>query len=163
MTNSARNWIWPHLLKKSLMENFFCVVLADIRRKHANVSALANWNHCVYSKSMILIILFCELPLVIGKMSLNSYQSNLSSSMRVGKLFISSRLAINISFYLSTYLLIDRFHVETSYLICTTNQIIGFYIKYSKGLKWVKFSHHKCNNLVSIKFHMEYDSTLNKT
>ena len=28
------------------------------------------------------------------------------------------------------------FYIETSHLICTANQITGFYIKYNTGLKW---------------------------
>ena len=32
------------------------------------------------------------------------------------------------------------FHVETSHLICTANQINGFYIKCNNGLKWVKYT-----------------------
>ena len=37
------------------------------------------------------------------------------------------------------------FHIETSHLICTTNQISGFYIKCNAGLKWVNSQeiHHK--------------------
>ena len=29
------------------------------------------------------------------------------------------------------------FHLETSRLTCTTNQMTGFYMKYNTGLKWV--------------------------
>ena len=29
------------------------------------------------------------------------------------------------------------FHVETSHLIYTENQMTGFYMKYNSGLKWV--------------------------
>ena len=32
------------------------------------------------------------------------------------------------------------FHIETSHLICTTNQKTGFYLKYNTGLKWVKLT-----------------------
>ena len=30
-----------------------------------------------------------------------------------------------------------RFHIETSHLICTANQMTGFYIVCNTGLKWV--------------------------
>ena len=30
------------------------------------------------------------------------------------------------------------FHIETSHLICTANQVTGFYMEYNTGLKWVK-------------------------
>ena len=29
------------------------------------------------------------------------------------------------------------FHMETIHLICSGNQMTGFYIKYNDGLKWV--------------------------
>ena len=31
----------------------------------------------------------------------------------------------------------DAFHIDTSHLICTLNQMTGFYMKYNTGLKWV--------------------------
>ena len=33
------------------------------------------------------------------------------------------------------------FHIETSYLIYTLNQMTGLYMKYNSGLKWVNFTH----------------------
>ena len=30
------------------------------------------------------------------------------------------------------------FHLEISHLICSANQITGFYTKYNTGLKWFK-------------------------
>ena len=35
------------------------------------------------------------------------------------------------------------FHIETSHLICTANQITGFYVKCNPGLKWVKSPNRK--------------------
>ena len=35
------------------------------------------------------------------------------------------------------------FHIGTSHLICSVNQISGFYMKYNTGLKWVKISINK--------------------
>ena len=29
------------------------------------------------------------------------------------------------------------FHIEPSHLICTANQMTGFYMKYDTGLKWI--------------------------
>ena len=40
---------------------------------------------------------------------------------------------------------IVAFHIETSPLICSTNQMTSFYIKCNNGLKWIKgicISHH---------------------
>ena len=31
------------------------------------------------------------------------------------------------------------FYIETSYLICTANQMTGFYMKRNTGLKWVEY------------------------
>ena len=33
--------------------------------------------------------------------------------------------------------LLLRFQIETSHLICTANQLTGFYMKCNTGLKWV--------------------------
>ena len=33
---------------------------------------------------------------------------------------------------------IVTFHVETSHLICTANQMTGFYVKFNTRLKWGK-------------------------
>ena len=32
------------------------------------------------------------------------------------------------------------FHIETSHLICRTNQMTGFYMKCKTGLKWVNIN-----------------------
>ena len=32
------------------------------------------------------------------------------------------------------------FHIETSHLVCTTNQVTGFYMKCNTGLQWVNVS-----------------------
>ena len=32
------------------------------------------------------------------------------------------------------------FHIETSHLIYTANQVTGFYMKCNSGLKWVNFT-----------------------
>ena len=38
------------------------------------------------------------------------------------------------------------FHVETSHLICTSNQMTGFYMKCNTRLKWIK----QLNNLDTV-------------
>ena len=38
------------------------------------------------------------------------------------------------------------FHIETSHLICTTNQMTDFYMKFKAGLKWVNLIYPTSNN-----------------
>ena len=40
----------------------------------------------------------------------------------------------------TTFLTRFTFQIETSHFICTANQMTGFYLKYSTGLKWVHTS-----------------------
>lgn len=52
---------------------------------------------------------------------------------------------MSITFWtVESFLLLDlfqpivTFHKETGYLFCSAKQLIGFYMKFNTGLKWVK-------------------------
>ena len=44
-----------------------------------------------------------------------------------------------------------KIHIETSHLICTVNQMIGFYMKYNAGLKWIKLDFYRNFRPLSLK------------
>ena len=54
------------------------------------------------------------------------------------------------SFWFFTYLthFSVAFHIETGHLICSANQMTGFYMKRSAGLKWVKGLHGGDQNII---------------
>ena len=45
----------------------------------------------------------------------------------------------------------DAFHIETSHLNCSANQMTGFYMKYNTELKWINFE-----NLGSTSIYQKY-------
>ena len=47
----------------------------------------------------------------------------------------------SVAFHIETIQPSVAFHIEISHLICIANQITGFYMKCSTGLKWVEKYH----------------------
>ena len=46
------------------------------------------------------------------------------------------------------------FHIKTSHLICTANQMTGFYMKCNTGLKWLNVTKLQAKSLLKNQLHL---------
>ena len=85
--------------------------------------------------------------MIINILSLKSFPKKKSFLKLIQKVHFpetdplqTKRYMIDYNLYFDPFQSIDAFQIEISHLICSTNQMTGFYMKCNTWLKWVKMS-----------------------
>ena len=89
---------------------------------------IVNFEHISH-----LVLVFLLLPLS-RQIPAGKYEKRTSSSF-----WVNLEFSVNFICLLYPFQRIVVFYIETSYLICITNQMTGFYMKCNTGLKFIEF------------------------
>ena len=73
-------------------------------------------------------------------MRFNASQHSIANAAEYWKALIETGILARNGLFQPSF----AFHIETSRLICTANQVTGFYMKCNTGLKWVKRRLFQC-------------------